>query len=185
MGREEKLSIAYGAAGWFLIIHFSVIILNNIVSELTSFIVFAGRSVVDEGLISSTLFSLGIRGLASVLMILLGLALIFVYKRRLNNIFSKRLELKSNDLGIRSTVFSVVGILIIIMSINSVITITIYQYQTLALLFINKAYIGNILLVVLPQYLLSIVEGICGLYLLSTFSKKEDSVTNESTSMDV
>jgi|GEM_PF-4296366 len=185
MDREEKLSVAYGAAGWFLIIHYSAIILSSIISELTSFIVLVGRSIVDAGLIRSTFFSLGIRGLASVLMILVGFALILAYKRRLNSIYSKRLEQNANDIDIRSIVFSVVGMLISVMSISSIIATTIYQYQALALLFTDNAYISNAVLLVMPQYLLSIVEGIFGLYLLSTFSKKKDDAANKITSMEV
>jgi hypothetical protein len=183
MEREEKLSIAYGAAGWFLIIHYSVIILNNVISELTSFIVLAGRSIVDAGLIRGTLFSLGMRGLASVLLISLGIALIFAYKRRLKSVFSKRLKLNSNDVEIKPIVFSVVGMLIIVMSINSIITVTIFQYRTLALLLKGIAFSSNVLLVI-PQYLLSIMEGIFGLYLLLTFSKKKASVTNKTESIE-
>jgi hypothetical protein len=53
----------------------------------------------------------------------------------------------------------------------------------LALLLKGIAFSSNVLLVI-PQYLLSIMEGIFGLYLLLTFSKKKASVTNKTESIE-
>lgn len=180
MGREEKISMFYGIGGWFLLLHFAVVIVNNIVTQLSSFLLLKNTSVIDSVLIRNSILSVFIYGMSSIFMILISLALLLNYYRRLKNNYLKSIEssvdaIENRYEEVRFVVFSVVGMLILLMSINSIIAISAYHYESLAGLLsfkLSDAYFRYSLLLVGPQYLLSLGEALLGLWLLKKFSEK-------------
>jgi hypothetical protein len=192
VSRKEKMTMALGIGGWFLSLHFAVAIMNRIISQLAAFSLLAGTSVVDNVLIRNSIMNVIIFGMPSMIMFLIGLVFLFIYSRRLKSISVNLAEqaldtIDSRQVEVSYGVFSVVGILILLMSIYSIITISVLQYESVAGLFsfkFSEPYYKYSLFLVGPQYLLSLAEGILGLWLLIKFKKKALSSANEDTAVD-
>jgi hypothetical protein len=192
MSKKEKMTMALGIGGWFLSLHFAVVIINRIVSQLAAFSLLAGTSVVDDILIRNSIMNVIIFGIPSMIMFLTGLVFLFLYNRRLKSICSNSeeqgLDITENTrVQVRFSVFSVTGILILLMSIYSVISISVLQYEAVAGLLsfkFSEPYFKYSLFLVGPRYLLSLVEGLIGLFLLIKYRKKVVRNATEDTVVD-
>lgn len=180
MSREEKIFIAYGIGGWFISIHFGVIILNNIVSQIASFFILNGTRVVNNALIKNSILSLFVYSKPGIIMFLAGLALLFFKNHKLKNYNLKSTEQamdsSQNKVSlIESVTFLSVAILIILMAVNSIVVISIYQYDSLsALLRYNPddPFFKHSLAFLGPQYLMSFCEVLLGIFLFKKFSRE-------------
>jgi hypothetical protein len=191
VSREEKIGIVYGIGGWFISIHFAVIILNNIVTQVSSFLLLAGTGVVDDVLIRNSILSVFIYGMPSMIMLLIGLTILLVKKRKLKSYYLKSTEqvldaVENREKEVETVVFSSVGILVLLMSINSIVTISVFQYDSLTGLFslnTSDPFFRHSLAFMGPQYLISLVEGLLGLFLFKKFCRK--TLKSEKETIDI